>query len=49
MTNVCCIHIVGIVFNEGIDEIPLKNVTMKIRMNSTFVHDTKLLKEPSVI
>ena len=36
-------------FDDGINEIPLKNVSMKIRMNSTYVHDTELLKEPLVI
>lgn len=35
----------GIVFNEDIDDDPLYNVTIKIRMNSTYVHDTSIVKE----
>ena len=37
--------LVGIVFNEDIDDDPLYNVTIKIRMNSTYVHDTSVVKE----
>ena len=38
-------YIVGIVFDEKINEKPLRNVTLSIRMNSTYVHETDLLKE----
>lgn len=35
----------AVVFSDTVNEKPLRNVTMAIRMNSTYVHETNRLKE----